>query len=165
MVRVNLLPVSWQRNSCIWLKRPLELGRAITNNRSSPRTWCHVSTLTRFWVGRMAARIYFSPSRQYGCRLIVRLTKSKTYPSKIWHAEQLKPPVLRFFREGTLFWWSPSLSLSGQRTALMAWKSARLTLQRLCVGTCARVSKSSRKMSTQDSRQECSRRKWESCCR
>ena len=44
--RVTLLPLTWQRASCIWLNIPLAPGRASAIERSSPNTRCHLSTLT-----------------------------------------------------------------------------------------------------------------------
>ena len=59
LVRITLLPVTWQRDYCTLMNRLMTPIRMININHISLRTWCHVSILTRFWLGGMDSSIYF----------------------------------------------------------------------------------------------------------
>ena len=128
--RVNLLPLTWQWASCIWLNNTLALGRASAIKRSSPRTRCHLSMPTLCWVRGMEETISFSRATRWGGRVIIMLAESIFQPSMVWHVDHDQSPASIFFIERTSLRCLVSCRSRGRNTFSSVWKSVRRTWRR-----------------------------------
>ena len=146
--RVTLFHLTWQRDSCIWLKNPLALGRASAIERSLQRARCHLSMPTLCWVRGMDETISLSRAMQWGRRVIVMLTESTIHPSTVWYVDHEQSPASSFLSERTSLQFLVSCQSRGWNTLSSAWKSVRRTWLRRCCCPCASTRKSSTNTST-----------------